>query len=175
MSWQTTAHERLSDYKENAVKKMTASTIGSGHSGVVVAKKENAEEDGNVESLLLKNMAPAPSDDDDEKDANIVNSCCRVIRGESCKKFGLCWLLLLFSFFLIGTVLLFWEDMHANPNKDAVGRPLVSDAADENLAEEAEEFGTTITELAGELKDEALEAEVAVSYTHLTLPTILLV
>ena len=69
MSWQTTAHERLSDYKENAVKKMTASTIGSGNSGVVVAKKENAEEDGNVESLLLKNMAPAPSDDDDEKDA----------------------------------------------------------------------------------------------------------
>ena len=160
MSWQTTAHERLSDYKENAVKKMTASTIGSGNSGVVVAKKENAEEDGNVESLLLKNMAPAPSDDDDEKDANIVNSCCRVIRGESGKKFGLRWLLLLFSFFLIGTVLLFWEDMHANPNRDAVGRPLVSDAADENLAEEAEEFGTTITELAGELKDEALEAEV---------------
>ena len=36
----------------------------------------------------------------------------------------------------------------------------MSDAADENLAEEAEEFGTTITELAVELKDEALEAEV---------------
>ena len=38
------------------------------------------------------------------------------------------------------------------PKQNAVGRPLVSDAADENLAEEAEEFGTTITELAGELK-----------------------
>ena len=63
---ETTAHERLSDYKENAVKKMTASTIGSGHSGVVAAKKENADEDGNVESLLLKNMAQVSSDDDDE-------------------------------------------------------------------------------------------------------------
>jgi hypothetical protein len=81
------------------------------------------------------------------------------MRGESCKKFGLCWLLLLFSFFMIGSVLLFWEDMHAN-NRAAVGRPLVSEAADENVAEEAEEFGTSITELAEELKDEALEAEV---------------
>jgi hypothetical protein len=49
--------------------------------------------------------------------------------------------------------------MHAN-NRAAVGRPLVSEAADENVAEEAEEFGTSITELAEELKDEALEAEV---------------
>ena len=43
-----------------------------------------------------------------------------------------------FSFFLIGTALLL-EDMHANPNKDG-RKAFVSDAADENLAEEAEEF-----------------------------------
>ncbi len=39
---------------------MTASTIGSGNSGVVVAKKENAEEDGNVESLLAKKYGSGP-------------------------------------------------------------------------------------------------------------------
>ena len=107
-------------------------------------------------------MAPPPNEDDDENDAdaNIVDRCCRVIRGESCKKFGLCWLLLLFSFFMIGSVLLFLGRYAANPNRAAVGRPLVSEAADENVAEEAEEFGTSITELAEELKDEALEAEV---------------
>ena len=163
MSWQTTANDRLSDYKENAMKKMSATTSRSGGNDVEARarKEKNTEEDGKVESLLLKNMAPPPNEDDDENDAdaNIVDRCCRVMRGESCKKFGLCWLLLLFSFFMIGSVLLFWEDMHAN-NSAAVGRPLVSEAADENVAEEAEEFGTSITELAEELKDEALEAEV---------------
>ena len=156
MSWQTTANDRLSDYKENAMKKMSATTSRSGGNDIEARarKEKNTEEDGKVESLLLKNMAPPPNEDDDENDAdaNIVDRCCRVMRGESCKKFGLCWLLLLFSFFMIGSVLLFWEDMHAN-NRAAVGRPLVSEAADENVAEEAEEFGTSITELAEELKE----------------------
>lgn len=161
MSWQTTANDRLSDFKENALEKMSSSS--SSRKGDKARNDENdAEEDGKVESLLLKNLSPPPNDDDEENGANenIFNSCCRVLRGESCKKFGLCWLLLLFSFFMVGTVLLFWEDMHANNGAATMGRPLVSDAADENLAEEAEEFGTTITELAEELKDEALEAEV---------------
>ena len=104
MSWQTTANDRLSDYKENAMKKMSATTSRSGGNDVEARarKEKNTEEDGKVESLLLKNMAPPPNEDDDENDAdaNIVDRCCRVMRGESCKKFGLCWLLLLFSFSL---------------------------------------------------------------------------
>jgi hypothetical protein len=59
MSWQTTANDRLSDYKENAMKKMSATTSRSGGNDVEARarKEKNTEEDGKVESLLLKNMA----------------------------------------------------------------------------------------------------------------------
>ena len=45
MSWQTTANDRLSDYKENAMKKMSATTSRSGGNDVEArARKEKNTE-----------------------------------------------------------------------------------------------------------------------------------
>lgn len=73
---------------------------------------------------------------------------------EKAKSWSWLWGVGVFALFMIGAVLLFWDDMHV---KKATGRPEVPGAAIETVKEEAEEFGTTVAELATEIQEEAQE------------------
>jgi len=127
--WQRTADERLTDFKKNAVNPMS-----------------NNSKNNQNESLLLK-MKDAPAEDDeDEKDQKFYDTL---------RKWGLCWLLIIFSIFCIGTTLLLLENSSEISSQS--GRPNIPNVAEENIAEEAAEYGTTVEELASELKEEALE------------------
>jgi len=77
---------------------------------------------------------------------------------QKAKSLSWVWGVALFALFLVGAVLLFWDDMHVHK---VSGRPDAAGAADENIKEEAEDFGTTVTELAVEIQDEAQEASQA--------------
>ena len=70
------------------------------------------------------------------------------------KSWSWLWGVAVFAIFMVGVILLFWDDMHV---KKTPGRPEVQGAELENVKEEAGEYGVEVETLAKEVQLEALE------------------
>jgi len=94
--------------------------------------------------------------DDDEPRSNILLHLADAPEDPSlldkAKNWSWLWGVGVFAIFLVGAVLLFWDDMHT---QKLSGRPEVEGAATENVKDEAAEYGTSVRELATEIQEEA--------------------